>query len=248
MAAINQRIQDFYQQASTRNFARDFQLRIDSIILGGNPDIITDTDLVFLKTAQLPGKTIAVQSAPFMGLTFNIPGSVQFDGTTSWQATFYCSQDYVLRDIVESIMKSTFSQRSSTGYMQPRDLQANKIVLSLVNDQFQVIRTYSLLGCFITNVGAMNYSVTGNGALVDLPVTIAYQYWEAGGAGSDGIAQGEPDFTSSILGGGGTGEVNLGLGVASAVLKGATSISKNPAVRAGGSLLAALGNRAAGLG
>ena len=93
----------------------------------------------------------------------------------------------------------------------------------------------------------MSYSVTGNGALVDLPVTIAYQYWEAGGAGSDGIAQGEPEFTSSVLGGGG-GEVNLGLGVASALLRVGTGLSRNPAIRAGGSLLATLGNRAAGLG
>jgi hypothetical protein len=33
--AINQTIQDFYQQASTRNFARDYQLRIISFIVNG---------------------------------------------------------------------------------------------------------------------------------------------------------------------------------------------------------------------
>ena len=43
--AINQTIQDFYQQASTRNFARDYQLRIISFIVNGI-DQIEEKDLV----------------------------------------------------------------------------------------------------------------------------------------------------------------------------------------------------------
>lgn len=173
---MNQTIQTFYQQAAARNFARDFQLRITSFIVNGIQQI-REEDLVFLKTADLPGKTITVQNADFMGLKFNIPGSVQFEGTNNWQTTFYCTQDFRLRDLLETSMLDSFNQTSSTGNMEPRDLQEFKITLSLLNDQLETIREYNLLGCFVTNIGSIKYNITGSGAIQELPVTIAYQYW-----------------------------------------------------------------------
>lgn len=187
--AINQTIQDFYQQASTRNFSRDFQLRITSFVVNGI-DQIRDEDLVFLKTATLPGKSIAVQNAPFMGLNFNIPGAVAYDGSNSWQTTFYCTQDFNLRSLLELSLGDTFDQESSTGNMEPRGLQQYKIVLSLLDDKLNPIRSYELLGCFIINIGAINYNMTGSGAIQEITATVAYQYWIAEGLGGGGTARG----------------------------------------------------------
>lgn len=188
--AINQTIQDFYQQASVRNFSRDFQLRITSFLVNGI-DQIAEEDLVFLKSATLPGKTINVQSAPFMGLNFNIPGAVSYDSSNSWNVTFYCTQDFNLRKLLELSMGDTFDQESSTGNMEPRNLQQYKIVLSLLNDKLEPTRTYELLGCFVTNVGATTYNMTGNGAIQDVTATIAYQYWIADDTGGGtGVSRG----------------------------------------------------------
>lgn len=174
--AINQTIQDFYQQASTRNFARDFQLRIINFIVNG-VDQIGPEDLVFLKSASLPGKTITVQNAPFMGLNFNIPGAVTFDSSNSWPVTFYCSQDYNLRKLFEQSIGDTFDQETSVGFLEPRGLQDYKITLALLDDNLEPISTYDLLGCFVTNVGAINFNTTGSGAIQDVTANIAYQYW-----------------------------------------------------------------------
>ena len=76
---MNQTIQDFYARATKSGFSRDFQLRVTSFNIGG-ASLFLDEDLVFIKTATLPGKTISVQTAPFMGLTFNVPGAVSYAG------------------------------------------------------------------------------------------------------------------------------------------------------------------------
>jgi hypothetical protein len=188
--AINQTIQDFYQQASTRNFARDYQLRIISFIVNGI-DQIEEKDLVFLKTATLPGKSIAVQNAAFMGLNFNIPGDVMFDSSSNWTATFYCSQDYNLRKLFEKSMEDTFDQETSAGFLRPRDLQKYKITLALLDDKLNPIMTYNLLGCFVTNVGPINFNMTGSGAVQDVTANIAYQYWVSEKVGNGvGVARG----------------------------------------------------------
>ena len=182
--AINQTIQDFYQQASVRNFARDFQLRITSFIVNGINQI-NEGDLVFLKTTTLPGKTISVQQAPFMGLDFNVPGAVKYDGSNSWAVSFYCTQDFNLRSLLELSMQDTFDQESSVGNMEPRNLDLYKIELTLVDDQMNPVRGYSLLGCFITNIGPINYNLTGSGAIQEVTANVAYQYWiNSGGPGS----------------------------------------------------------------
>jgi hypothetical protein len=194
---MNQTIQTFYQQAAARNFARDFQLRITSFIVNGIQQL-REEDLVFLKTASLPGKTISVQNADFMGLKFNIPGTVQFDGTNNWQTTFYCTQDYRLRDLLETSMLDSFNQTSSTGNMEPRDLESYKITLSLLNDQLETIREYNLLGCFVTNVGAINYNVTGAGAIQEIQTSIAYQYWTS--SKESGTNRGIPGAITNVGG------------------------------------------------
>jgi len=205
--AINQTIQDFYSQASKRNFSRDFQLRITSFQVNGI-NLVDENDLVFLKTASLPGKTISVHQAPYMGLQFNIPGSVVYDGSQAWATTFYCTQDFNLRNLLERSMIDTFDQGSSIGFMRPRDLNAYRIDLTLIDDQFNPIRTYGLLGCFVTSIGAINYNVTGNGAIQEITTNIAYQYWtgaelgvRGGNNGSFGGVLGQIGGAASQIGG-----------------------------------------------
>ena len=223
---MNQTIQDFYEQASSRNFSRDFQLRITGFQVNGI-DQIGEEDLVFLKTAQLPGKSISVQTTPFMGLSFNIPGSVTFDGSSSWAVTFYCTQDFNLRDLLERSMTDTFDQESSMGFMEPRQLDSYKIQLTLLDDQLNEIRTYELLGCFITNIGAISYNITGSGAIQEVTATLAYQYWTTGGlgvasgrGGIGGIANTLGSISSMAS------NVSRNLGKTSSVLKSISSLFK----------------------
>ena len=174
-----QTIRDFYSNATSRGFARDFQFRITTFDVNGIPSL-RDDDLVFLKTANLPGKIINTTAVPFMGLDFQIPGSVKFDKNNAWAVTFYCTQDYNLRSMLEDSMSNTFDQGVSVGNMEPRNLDENKIVLSLIDDQLNEIKTYTLLGAFVTQLDEISYDLTKSGGVQEVKATIAYQYWETG--------------------------------------------------------------------
>ena len=201
-AVYGQSIRDFYKQSTQRGFARDFQFRVTTFRVNGvslGPD-----NLVFLKTANLPGKTISTTTAPFMGLDFQIPGTVKFEGNNNWQVTFYCTQDYDLRKFLEDMMRVTFDERTSRGNMEPRDLHSNLIQISLIDDQLQEVRVYSLLGAFITKIEETTYDLTKSGGIQEVKATLAYQYWE-------------PGFDSGVSFGLGIGGLNLANGVAGAL-------------------------------
>jgi hypothetical protein len=181
-----QSIKDFYRTATERGFARDFQFRITAFRVNG---LELDTyNLVFLKTANLPGKTISTISTPYMGLDFQIPGNVKFDNNNNWTVTFYCDQSYDLRTLLEGSMSDTFDESQSSGNMEPRDLTENIIQISLIDDQLEEVRVYNLLGAFITNIGEIKYNLTGSGAVQEVTASIAYQYWTT--EHSSGIASG----------------------------------------------------------
>lgn len=75
MADVNQLITDFYRVAATREFARDFNFRVLSINTGGASTVTFDeNDLVYVKTASLPERSITNIAVPYMGLNFNLPG------------------------------------------------------------------------------------------------------------------------------------------------------------------------------
>jgi len=209
---MNQTIQDFYARATKSGFSRDFQLRVTDFNIGGAP-LFLDEDLVFIKTATLPGKTISVQTAPFMGLTFNVPGAVSYSGSGSWPITFYADQSLDIRQKLENAMTRTFGVDTSSGNIFPRDLTGNSITLTLFDDQLNEIRSYQLLGVFITDLGAISYNATGSGAIVEIQASIAYQYWvdsKMGVAGARGGIAGTANNIGGALGNIGTAASTVG--------------------------------------
>ena len=102
MPDVKQTITDFYRVAQDKDFARDFQFRVLNIQGGdGTSAKFTEDDLVYVRTATLPGKTIQNKTVPYMGLTFNVPGSVTYDGSNAWPVEFYCDQASSIRQTFE---------------------------------------------------------------------------------------------------------------------------------------------------
>lgn len=176
---MGQGIQDFYFQAQNRGFARDYQLRIAQI--GGT--IFNDSDLVFIKTASLPTRKIQVHQLPFQGLAFNLPGTAVYDGSGAWPVTFHATQDFGIRNELErlslDIMDDQKKGPAGRGGVGDISLPGSErmIQLDLVNDKLQIIRTYYLIGCFVVDIGSVDYDLTGDGKPLEIKATLAYQYW-----------------------------------------------------------------------
>ena len=175
--AIPQDIQNFYTRARTADFARNNLLRITAISpgTGGAGVNFTPNDLVYLTTANMPARTINNVPVPFMGLSFNVPGTVSFPGSNAWNVTFRCSADFNIRSILDRWSTNTFDQMTTNGRYQLGDTGT----LDLMAYDTTGAEAYGLRleGVYCVTVGAMAFNTTDAGAVVTVEATLGYQYW-----------------------------------------------------------------------
>ena len=177
MPVKNQKIMDFYQVAQQRDFTRQFQFRVSEIRVGGSP-IFTQDDLVYLTTANLPARAINNVAVPYMGLQFNVPGAAQYPNSAGYAITFRSDQQSEIRRKVEDWQRITFDDQSSTGAY--RVMSNSRLTMDLLDAGFNTIRQYVLHGVYCQQVGEMTFNTTDAGTVVELPCTLAYQFWTRG--------------------------------------------------------------------
>ena len=174
-------IQDFYRTASSKDFARLFQFRVTQF---GNIDFNHD-QLAYIETASLPGRTINNIQVPYMGLQFNLPGTVSYPGSAGYQVTFRCDESYDIRAALEAQMFSTFDEQTSSGeYSLPKS--NSNLIMELVDKEFKTKRVYTLFGCYVQAMADTQYDIKDNGAIASVQCTLAYQFWRSGPEGSAG--------------------------------------------------------------
>lgn len=178
MSDTNQTIAGFYAAAQRADFARDFALRVLSINPGDSSTVtFDDTDLVYIKTAILPERTIQNVPVPYMGMLYNIPGSVLYSGSDSWPLEFYADAKSNIRMLYEKWSRDVFDDATSTGnYFTPR--ATSVITLAQLDNNLNMITTYNLVGCSVRSVGALNYSIAeGTGQTISFTATTSYHFW-----------------------------------------------------------------------
>lgn len=178
MAATKQTIQDFYRVAAARDFTRDVQFRVLSISPQGTTQTFDENDLVYARTASLPARAITPVQAKYMGLNFNLPGVATYPNSDSYEIVFYSNANSSLRRKFEQWSRDTFDDADSTGnYLTPA--QNSTIDLIQLDNNFEKVNQYQLVGVSIRTVGPLNYAMAeGTGAVVYFPVTLAYHYWQ----------------------------------------------------------------------
>jgi hypothetical protein len=176
MATTPQDIQKFYKIAATKDFSRDFLFRVKQLNLFGSGSLQPD-DLVYAKAAALPGRAIGNVAVPYMGLPFNVPGSVTYPGSDAYNLTFFLDRDSTLREYFEIASRNLFNDQSSTGAYQTPNSDSY-IELTQINKRLDEISTYKLEGASIRTINNIEYSMSaGIGATVDISVTLAYHFY-----------------------------------------------------------------------
>jgi hypothetical protein len=161
-------IAEFYNAAQNQEFARDFQFFVRTL----GP--FTTNDLLYITTANLPGKEITNQQVPFMGLQFNVPGSVKYTGSDAWTVKFRCDEGLNIRNKVENWMKEIFDIQTSSGkYGVPTEVAT----MDLLGKDLKTIRSYNFIGIYPSKLGEISYDKTGDGKPLDFDVTLSYQFW-----------------------------------------------------------------------
>lgn len=182
MAATNQNIRNFYKQAQDNDFSRDFLFRVtDMELLGmklgdGSPG--SGPDLVYVKTANLPGRAITNVATPYMGLNFNIPGNTTYPGSDNYQLTFYLDAQGKLRQQFETASRNLFDDTTSTG-SYGTSTEDDFITLALLNKQLERVAEYKLVGASIRTINDISYNMAaGTGQTVEVTCTIAYHFYQ----------------------------------------------------------------------
>lgn len=172
---MSQNISNFYTQVVAKDFARQHRFRIATWQLKDTGDI-GEEDLVYLETANLPGRAINNVAVPFMGLNFNVPGTANYPGSDAYAVTFRCDSAFDLRSKLESATFKTFNDANSSATY---DISRGSVLtMNLLGKVNQTIRTYTLYGVYVVSVGELSFNLGDNGTVQTVPVTLAYQYWE----------------------------------------------------------------------
>jgi hypothetical protein len=169
-----QGIENFYNAAANNDFMRTNLFRI--ISLGG--ERFTPNELLYLTSTTLPGRAITNIPVPFMGLTFNVPGTANYPNSGGWSVNFRVPQNLSIRRKFEQWTNQVFSDETSTGaYSIPSNASENQVVITLIDKSGTPIRTYTLYGAYCQAIGDVAMDVTNAGEVMVQSATLAYQYW-----------------------------------------------------------------------
>ena len=173
---VNQNIQNFYRTAADKDFSRDFLFRVTQMQLQGVP-ALEEGELVYVKTASLPGRNIGNVAVPYMGLNLNVPGAVTYPGSEGYALSFYLDGESTLRNYFETASRSLFDDQTSTGeYGTPDD--DFFIQLAQLDKDLEPITEYKLVGASLRTVGGIGYEIaSGTGATVSVDATISYHFY-----------------------------------------------------------------------
>ena len=179
-------ISNFYDAIRAHDLSRKFQFRVLRLGPSKYSDpIMAGNWMVFMQTAKVPGRDISNHQLPYMGLQFNVPGTVTYTGSDAWDVTFRMPQDYGIRNILESWHFDVFNDETSTGQLTI-PCPNHTIELALLNNAGRSIRQYTLYGVYIKTLGDVEYDVTDGGEPVTFNATFAYQYWRPSQADASG--------------------------------------------------------------
>ena len=180
-------INTFFNIASQKQFSRDFFMRVKQIVVPGM-SLDGETDLVFAKTASLPGRDIENKVVNYSGQAFNIGGKSSYTGAESYSIELYHDSQLDLRKKLERASRALFNNENTTGQMCMPGPESY-IILDLLKvscgqgnqggQGFEVTQTVKLVGAQLRTIGEVSYSIAdGTGEILSLPSTFSYHWYE----------------------------------------------------------------------
>jgi len=146
------------------------------MVTGNIPDYNNNIAISFLvKAAQIPASSLGTIEVPYRGRRIKLPGDRTFQ---DWSITVMSDANLSLRSAFES-WSNYFNQHianvTEKTFMQKMPTWS---VTQLYRDG-EAVRTYNFIGCFPSEVGAIDLSYENNDQIAEFPVTLNYSWWEA---------------------------------------------------------------------
>ena len=183
-------IQHFMNQALHKHFARDFLFRVKDISVTGL-SLKGDTDLIYARSASLPGRNIQNKVVNFSGQQFNIPGKSEYPGSEAWSIEFYVDQQLEIRDKLEKASRALFDNADTTGNLCMPGTEST-ITLDILqipcqrgsnvtsgSNKMETFKSIQLVGASLRDIGEISYQIAdGTGEVLTFNATFAYHFYE----------------------------------------------------------------------
>lgn len=182
-------IQTFFTQAAQKQFSRDFLFRIKQITFAGL-NLNGETDLVYARSATVPGRNIENKVVNYSGQQFNIGGKSTYPGSESWSIEFYCDQSLDLRTKLERASRIAFNNENTTAKMcmpgPESTITLDVLAIPCTQDAsvtegspMEVIKTIQLIGVGIRDIGELSYSIAdGTGEVITFTTSFSYHFYK----------------------------------------------------------------------
>lgn len=181
-------IENFFNQASQKHFARDFLFRVKQVNVTGL-SLNGETDLVYARSATLPGRNIENKVVNYSGQQFNIPGKSNYPGSEAWSVEFYVDQSLDIRTKLEAASRVLFDNETTTGTLCMPGYES-VITLDVLQmpcqrgsnvttgGAMEVIKTIELVGASLRDIGEISYAIAdGTGEVLTFSSTFSYHFY-----------------------------------------------------------------------
>ena len=170
-------IQNFFTRAAAKQFSRDFLFRIRQIDLIGGISFNGEDDLVYARTAALPGRNITNVNVNYFGQEFQVPGRATYSNAAAYSIEFYHDENCELRTKMEAASRAVWNNETSLGeYGMPGE--ESVINLVQVDKQLNDVRNIELVGASIRDIGDVSYTIAeGTGTVLNFTTSFAYHFY-----------------------------------------------------------------------
>ena len=145
-------------------------------VLGSAP---LSPDIIFkARATSLPGDTISSIEIPYFGRTIKVAGTRSFP---DWSFQVINDENFTIRNNLEiwlSNINSHVGNLRSPAALSAASYQADALITQF-GKAGNVIKMYKMVGCFPTDVAAIDLDWALGDQIEEFGVTLAYQWWES---------------------------------------------------------------------
>lgn len=124
------------------------------------------------KGTQLPGKTIGIVEAPYLGMKNKLGGDVVFEDLT---VTVLMDTDFDVRSKIELWMETIKANEAALGLESA--LYKRLASLITLDTQGEEIASYSFVGIWPNTMAAIDLAYDTNDVIAEYTITFSYDYW-----------------------------------------------------------------------
>lgn len=177
--AINQIISNFNTVAAQRDFSRNNLYRLMS--LKTRTLELDESDLLYCRGAQIPGRENPSGSVTYHGMDFHYPkSSIKYEGG-GYTLKFLVDANGEIRKKFEEASRIIFNDQSNTGNWRVPG-SSDQITLAMLGFNMEPIKYFTLYGVCLTKISSYDSDFGGDGGHIEISVTFTYNYYKTDGS------------------------------------------------------------------